>query len=239
MFQSVSLADVLHMDRATEDSFECSSPEVPDENTVTKAWRLAREYVGLPQLRIVLEKRVPSQSGLGGGSSDAAGLLRGLVRVTNGRFSAGDAEDVAKAVGADVPFFLVGGRAKATGYGDILTPIPDSDPHPLVIVMPNASVSTAAAYNAIDSLSHEFLDFPNGEVWGHNDFESVAPAESKAAILELRSLGASFAGLSGSGAAAYGFFAGEQSASRAASMVRTGKSFVCRTVSRRESLWIS
>lgn len=230
------------MERAEKDSFFCSSPDVPTENTVTKSWRLAREYVGLPKLKVVLEKNVPSQSGLGGGSSDAAGFLRGLVKITNGRFSQGDAEDVAKAVGADVPFFLVGGRARGTGYGEVLTPLPDGDQSHVVIVMPPVTVSTGSAYNAIDSLLHEFLDFPHGEDWGHNDFESVAPPESLAAIKGLRQLGANWAGLSGSGAAAYGCFPDVLAAQHAAEQIivrQLGKPYLCQTLSRKESLWIS
>ncbi len=131
------------------------SAQVPHgpENIVLKAARLLSEHgLGQATSRIVLEKRIPTQSGLGGGSADAAALIR---------LSAPDAptsalEEVALACGADVPFALTGGAALVGGIGERLEPLPPlSDQLFLVVVL--AAISTAAAYAAVQA-----RDFSDG-----------------------------------------------------------------------------
>ena len=73
IYQAVGVYDELLVEEAGEESFECDWPQLPSDNTVTKALRLLRELVPLPPLRISLTKRIPAEAGLGGGSSDAAG----------------------------------------------------------------------------------------------------------------------------------------------------------------------
>ncbi len=243
VFQTVSLADELHLEVGQEDAFVCDCDEVPIENTVTKAWRLSREYNDIPRLRVTLKKRIPARSGLGGGSSDAAGFLRGLTHLLKGRFTQDEAREVATAVGADVPFFLIGGTARATGYGEVLTPLPDGDPCHLLIVMPQASsVSTPEAYAALDRVPRPFLDFPD-TVWSqHNDFELVAPAACLEAIEWMRRRGSQLCGLTGSGAAVFGVFDSNADAHDAAgawSCEMLGSFWVCHTLNRKESLWMS
>jgi len=125
------------------------SAQVPHgpENIVLKAARLLSDQgLGQATSRIVLEKRIPTQSGLGGGSADAAALIR---------LTAPDApdsalEEVALACGADVPFALTGGAARVGGIGELLEPLPPlSDRLFLVVVL--AAISTAAAYAAVQT----------------------------------------------------------------------------------------
>lgn len=242
VFQAISLADELEIQLATSDSFECDSAAVPVDNTVTKAWRLAKEYIDPPKMRVQLRKFVPVQSGLGGGSSDAAGFLRGLVKLMKGKFGLEEAMEVAKAIGSDVPFFLVGGLAKGTGYGEILEPLPDGQRKTMVVVMPNAKVSTADAYAALDQLPRGLVNFPTESDFGANDFEAIAPKESLAALERLRSLGAWQSGLSGSGASVFGVFRADEEVEGTATVFRhenLGDPYVCHTLSRKESLWIS
>ncbi len=242
VFQAVALFDDLEATLAEADSFSCDSSDVPAENTVTRAWRLAAEYVGLPKLAVKLTKRIPAQSGLGGGSSDAAGLLRVLVRATRGRFTSENAAEVAQAVGADVPFFLVGGRARAEGYGERLTPIADAEPRPLLVVMPDACVSTGEAYAALDAQPYPWRPFVDDPWQLYNDFERVAPCVCGDLAERLHVHGASAAGLTGSGAAVFGVFEDEESA-RSAAVRLAGEGFERSwpvwTLSREESLWTS
>lgn len=241
VFQAVSLSDTLVLERADADSFFCDSAVIPDENTVTKAWRLAKEYVGLPQLAVSLEKNIPAQSGLGGGSSDAAGFLRALVKMTAGRFGEREAMEVAAAVGSDVPFFMVGGRAMGEGYGERVTALEDLARQSVVIVMPEATVSTPGAYKKLDELPR-VLRSPQDLTENANDFEAVCPEPSQSALDRLRATATGPCGLSGSGAAVFAFASDEEEAHQIARLAENealGRAFVCTTLSQKESLWIS
>lgn len=241
LFQAISLFDTLVVHRADGDSFFCDSQVVPDDNTVTKAWRLAKEYVELPKLAVSLEKKIPAQSGLGGGSSDAAGFLRALVKLTSGRFGHREALEVAVAVGSDVPFFMVGGRAVGEGYGERVTALDDAPTMHMVVVMPDAVVSTPGAYKKLDEVPRA-LKRPTTQDEVMNDFEAVCPEQSRTAISRLRTIASGPCGLTGSGAAVFAFAADEGEAhqiARCAESQDLGHVFVCRTLSREESLWTS
>ncbi|MEO7719980.1 MAG: 4-(cytidine 5'-diphospho)-2-C-methyl-D-erythritol kinase [Capsulimonas sp.] len=135
-------------------------------------------------LRIVLEKNIPSQAGLGGGSSDAAAALRAINGLFGLRLSKDRLTGLAAALGADVPFFLTGGTALAQGLGERISKIASWEHHSLVIVKPTVGVSTAAAYGALDAqpdrtLSNATQQWRDERAAGrvsmlHNDFEVVA-----------------------------------------------------------------
>lgn len=104
-------------------------------------------------LEIILHKRIPSQAGLGGGSSNAAATLQAVNTLLGLNLPKTRLSEIGAALGADVPFFLTGGTALAEGLGERITPLPPLAPNwPLVIVKPNAGVSTAAAYAALDAV---------------------------------------------------------------------------------------
>ena len=104
-------------------------------------------------LRVTLHKRIPSQAGLGGGSSDAAACLLAVHDLLGFSLTPGRLAEIASSLGADVPFFLSGGTALVEGLGERVTPLPGLKPAwPLVIVKPGVGVSTAAAYAALDAL---------------------------------------------------------------------------------------
>lgn len=205
-YQALGLYDRLTVRVADTDSFEAVGMELGPDNTVTRALRLARELLPIPPLAITLEKKIPHQAGLGGGSSDAAGLLKIIARGM-GLPLTGFLTDVAVSVGADVAFFLVGGRAEATGYGEKLTPVPEAGKEWVVIHMPDAAVSTPAAYRALDHMDRD-SSLDRRPIPDINDFELVAPEPSLQVIHSWRSQGIS-AGLCGSGAAVYGRFPSE------------------------------
>ncbi|MBN9502930.1 MAG: 4-(cytidine 5'-diphospho)-2-C-methyl-D-erythritol kinase [Armatimonadetes bacterium 55-13] len=238
IFQAVGLYDAMRIDLdVSETTVDFLGADVPESNTVTKALRLMAEYTDLPAMRIEIEKRIPSEAGLGGGSSDGAGIIRAMRYLHPERLSERDALTVAKAVGADVPFFLVGGRAKATGYGDILEPLNDPEPSWTVIVKPSVGCSTPAMYQALDELTYEWKDFEGDAVY--NDFERVAPCQCTDTIERLGVFGATNAGLSGSGSALFGLFESEDAALAAqkrAEEEQLGQVWVAPLLTRKESL---
>jgi 4-diphosphocytidyl-2-C-methyl-D-erythritol kinase len=154
VYQSVSLADELEIERSRggfELIFEPDGVEVGplEENTVYKAWALLWEVSGheLPA-RITLHKKIPAGAGLGGGSADAAAVLVGLNRLWGLRWPVARLAEVAVTLGMDVPFFLQGGAALATGRGEVLEPVSGGG-LALVLVNPRVGLSTAEAYRRV------------------------------------------------------------------------------------------
>ncbi|MEX2243140.1 MAG: 4-(cytidine 5'-diphospho)-2-C-methyl-D-erythritol kinase [Fimbriimonadaceae bacterium] len=239
VMQAVGLFDDLSLTVSEVDEIVCDCPDLPRENTMTKALRLLRELARVPPLRIELTKRIPAQSGLGGGSSDAAGVIRAARAMLPDEVSAQFAHEVASAVGSDVPFFLVGGRARVTGYGEIVEPLPDVPETWLLIVRPAEAVSTVEAYARLDESPREWREFSDEH---YNDFERVAPCASLELSERLQTHGASGALLCGSGSAVFGTFPNEQDANTAKEKLSNegfGQSYVARTLTREESLWTS
>ncbi len=214
VFQAIALHDTLEIESADGTELIIEGAELPEQNTVTKALRLVSELIELPPLKITLKKQIPAESGLGGGSSDAAGIIRAAQAISGLRIPAGELQGVAAAIGADVPFFLVGGRANATGYGEKLEPLPDSPAEHLLIVRPNVGCPTAGAYRQLDEKEYVWRELPDEDEL-YNDFERVAPCESLDLIERLLAHGARDAGLSGSGSAVFGRFHTETQATLA------------------------
>lgn len=204
IFQAVGLYDVLTVsDESGQDAFG-SDCELPERNTVTRAWDLVKECVKLPPLNVFLKKSIPSQSGLGGGSSDAGGFLRAVSQFATALVDRDDLHEIATAVGADVPFFLVGGRAQGEGYGDKLTELPDEQKRWILIAKPSVGCSTEEMYARLDGAGGR--EAPTAKPRGTNDFEPYAPPQCTSLIRFLRSTAAEYAGLTGSGSAVYGSF---------------------------------
>ena len=213
IFQEVDLADALIVEEAEAESITFSVAGIPERNTITRTLELLRERTTIPPLRIHVEKRIPAESGLGGGSADAAAILRHLGR------DLPDLAEIALRVGADVPFFLVGGRARAEGYGERLTPLPDLPRRPLVLARPEEGCPTAAMFGELDAAPRDFREFPEGDRL-YNDFERVAPCASLDLIDRLLVHGAEDAGLTGSGSVVFGRFADDGEADRASEAMR-------------------
>ncbi len=235
-FQAIDLCDVLTVDTLGVPGITCNWPDLPLDNTLTRAMRLIGEIANVPPLAIHMEKAIPSQAGLGGGSSDAAGLIRAIDRIVQGNIPEAELRSVAAAVGADVPFFLVGGRALGLGYGERLTPLEDLPTQYLVVAMPSdVSCSTPEMFGRLDAMDRATDLAETAEL--RNDFELVAPEACLALMVRLRELGATRAGLTGSGAAVFGFFASEAEA-RSVSTAIGRTSWVARTLERSASLRI-
>ena len=239
VLESVSLCDDLVVAIAGEsDAFVCGDPGVPEINTVTRALRLAREFAAMPPLRVELTKRIPIQSGMGGGSSDAAGLLRALDVLFPSRLSAHDRHEIARAVGADVPYFLVGGRARAEGYGERLVALDDGPRRHLAIGRPPSGLSTPKAFGRLDACGREWREFPALDAPAHNDFRAVAPEPCARIETVLRQAGAVDACLCGSGSAVFGVFDDDPGAAAGVAAVRAAgfQAWCAHTLTRAESL---
>ena len=212
VFQAISLYDELHIERANELSFECDDPRVPAENTVVRAARLMMEVADFPPVAIKLVKRIPSEAGLGGGSSDAAGIIRAANSLMSAPLPDYEKKAIAKSIGADVSFFLMGARARAEGYGEKLTKLESPDPAEwYVIAQPEDRCNTKEAYERLDGMDYEWQEFPSDDGL-YNDFERVAPCGSLDLIERLQVHGARDAGLTGSGSAVFGRFTTEDAA---------------------------
>jgi len=204
VLQAVSLFDTLILDDEAEPGFFCDDPELPNENTVTKAMRLVGELSVVPAMRVELIKRIPSEAGLGGGSSDAGGYLRTINRFLAAPIAQSHLQDMAVAIGMDTPFFLIGGRARGDHYGEMITPLEDLPEQWYVIAKPKVGSASGSAYRALDALEYPFRDYSEAVDELYNDFERVAPCESLDLIEQLRSRGCRNAGLTGSGSAVFG-----------------------------------
>jgi 4-diphosphocytidyl-2-C-methyl-D-erythritol kinase len=148
IFQTVALSDELYLAPADDLSLECDHPELGgEENLVLRAARALRALLGTDAgARLTLRKHIPIAAGLGGGSSDAAAAIRGLIRLWGASVDPGELSALARELGADVPFLLRGGRALAAGVRAELEWLPDGPELPPVAAPPD---KTARAYRAL------------------------------------------------------------------------------------------
>ena len=190
------------------------------DNLVVRAYHYLNERYSLPSVRVHLNKEIPSQAGLGGGSSDAAAMLKLL----NEEFCLNISEEelclLARELGADCPFFVYNRPCYAEGIGDQLTPIDlDLKGTRIVMIKPEEGVSTKEAYSGI-MISGEGLVVSELKSLGslgavgslrsfRNDFEaSVFPKHPIIAEIKKRLLdaGAYYASMTGSGSTVFGLF---------------------------------
>ena len=153
VMHSISLHDKITLEKSGEISLSVTKGSAPSgqENLMWKAAELFFAEIGISGgVRMELEKHIPAQAGLGGGSSDAAAVLRGLNRLMKTGLSAKELSDMGKRIGADVPFCITGGCCRCRGIGEKLTKVPGWDGLPLVIVRPPVAVETGKAYAVLD-----------------------------------------------------------------------------------------
>lgn len=256
VLQSIDLHDEIVIRPSRRLELRCENLDsVPkEENTVWRA-ATALSQVASPSsgAEIVLTKRIPPGSGLGGGSGNAAAALLGLCRFWRLDVSSSELRSMAAAIGSDVPFFLHGGTALGIGRGEEIYPLPEIRPAHLVVVYPAVHVSTAAAYRSLrlgltsEQAVHKVMGFcgrleddPGYRTEIFNDFEtSILPAypSIEEAKEFLKDRGATASLLSGSGSSVFGFFSDEESAlaaSRAKLPRESWRVFPAKTLSRFE-----
>jgi 4-diphosphocytidyl-2-C-methyl-D-erythritol kinase len=259
VFQTVSLHDTLRFRLSNISGIQLQihgneqlSREAVVENLVFRAVEALRDELQIRSgVNILLQKRIPAGRGLGGGSSDAAAALLGYLQLTRKRINRLRLLEIASQLGADVPFFLRGGRALGLGKGDEIYPLPDAAKRTLLIVSPSdIHVATPDAYRwlhapALASLTkavthHKLFQFC-ALCWSaqenalSNDFEAAVfrrhPRLDRIRRILLQR-GASEALLAGSGSAVYGIFPSPAKARRAVVGFPHDQTFVCETVSR-------
>jgi 4-diphosphocytidyl-2-C-methyl-D-erythritol kinase len=224
----VSLYDEVTVEKAPDGiSVACDDPSVPTDegNSCRQAAALFMAWAGEPAgARIRLRKAIPAESGLGGGSSDAAATLKALSVLAGRCPSPAELLGMASRVGADVPFFTLGRAALVEGFGDRLTPIPWGVAFHAVIVRPPFGLPTREGYERLrrppgdpppPAGIPEFRTLGDVAAGIRNDFEEAWEAvrpEIGEIRRDLLAAGALAAGLSGSGSAVFGLFASAEAA---------------------------
>jgi 4-diphosphocytidyl-2-C-methyl-D-erythritol kinase len=237
VFQSIALHDTLTAMRASGPfRLACDTPGVPldSSNLVWRAadhlWRALGRPGPLRGARVALDKRIPIEAGLGGGSADAAAALRALARLWGVRLRTDELARVAAALGADVPFCLTGGTAVGTGRGDDIAPLDDMPRLGVVLLLPGFGVSSAEAYRWYDASPARSAAAPPG-AWGGrvdgmvNDLEpAVARRWPEIGTMKaaLRQAGAGGAAMTGSGSTVFGMFPDRAAAGAAAAALGVG-----------------
>jgi len=258
IFQTISLHDELRLRASRRPGIllktlgnEALSAEPAQKNLVYRAVdALRRELKIRGGVEIELRKTIPAGRGLGGGSSDAAAALRGYLRLTKKKLPAERLMELASSLGADVPFFLLGGRALGVNKGDEIYPLADIPKLYLLVVSPKAiHVPTPDAYRWLKAKPLRLTKSAgNPKLWKFcalcwsaqgsglsNDFErSVFRRHPRLDRIkrELLQRGAAEASLAGSGSAVFGVFPSPAMARRAADGFPDDQTFVCETVSR-------
>lgn len=254
VFQSIELHDTLTcVERRGPFALKCRMPGVPtdDSNLVWRAaaalWQVLGRAGEPHDTVITIDKKIPMQAGLGGGSADAAAALVALARLWGGA-PLTLLREIAATIGADVPYFLSGGTALGLGRGEEIYPLVDLPQHWIVIVRPPFGVSTAEAYGWHDEdraaglketreLQVLPVPWPSRAAQMINDLEPpVARRHPEIVPLKaaLREAGAVASVMSGSGSAVFGLFRSRVAAERAVKPLSRGgsRALVTRTIAR-------
>ena len=243
VMQAVSLCDTVRVSRGDGEgdgiSVNCPAyPDVPcdDSNIACKAARAFFAHTGAAAipLDIEIDKVIPTQAGLAGGSADGAAVVLALNRLCETHLTMDEMADICARFGSDVPFCLLGGTMLATGTGTTLKKLPALPDCHIVICKPDISVSTAEAYARCDSRPPKGFSYTDElirrlcarDIRGlastlYNEFEQVMRLDEidqvKRIMLDRKALGAS---MSGSGSAVYGIFLNEKKAQACADKLR-------------------
>ena len=254
IMQAVSLEDEIILEIGTGMPWElvCDSDHIPkDERNL--AWKAARVFCDSQSwdpmgLRITVIKRIPSEAGLGGGSADAAAVLRGLNRCLDRPLSAMALAELGAKVGSDVPFCVLGGTAFCQGRGEILKPLDIAPKYAYVLCKPDLAFSTPKLFAKLDEATITCRPDHEAMVCGlkENDprkvgrllcnvFEEAVLEEYKP-ISRIKNLllecGACGAQMTGSGSVVFGIFPTEQTAQLGAEAIKAEfpNTFFCKTV---------
>ena len=248
VMQQISLADTLTLTLGSRgDAIALTTDhgalECDEHNLI---WRAARAFFAAlgesRDLAVHLTKRIPMQAGLGGGSADCAAALRGLNSLCGDPFSVDALCTMGAALGADVPFCVLGGTARAEGIGELLTPLTPMPDCAIVVAMGRETMPTPAAFRALDGMYDNFItrtpkqaaydslianlvDLPALASGMYNIFEDAVFPALPALPERLQLLtanGALGVRMSGSGAAVFGLFEDFTAAERAAGALRQG-----------------
>jgi 4-diphosphocytidyl-2-C-methyl-D-erythritol kinase len=247
--QTIDLVDDIRATAAPPDVLEllvepAGVVSSGDDNLILRAADAIRRHSGVDAgARLDLFKRIPIGAGLGGGSSDAAATLAILNVLWNLHLESDVLEEIAAGLGSDVPFFLSGGLAMATGRGEIVRPLPDLGDYGVVVCAPPIEVATADVYDRFAARSRLTSRRPEDSVdsfaagfeatgmvappWPEleNDLEPVVIAdwpEVGRAVAALKAMAPLHAAVTGSGAAAFAVFSDLETARDGAADLEDG-----------------
>lgn len=225
-----------------------SSDEIPC-NEKNIAFKAAKLFFNETKINggcyIHLVKNIPSQAGMGGGSSDAAAVLYILNKLTDSKLSVAELSEIGKKIGADVPFFFIGGTAYVSGIGEKILPIKSYSDKLLVIAKGSDGVSTAEAYKSIDNLSqpkHPMTEqlvntlnsnCNNPHIYFGNIFEEAVQLQDIAKIKDVMKKNNAVTSLmTGSGSAVFGLFNDIDDAEKCSRLLSENKFYsqICKTV---------
>ena len=226
VFQEIDLYDEITISRSSGSALAFSSNvdwlKNDQHNLCVIAYNRIKDLYDIGGVDINLVKNISKGSGLGGGSSNAAAVMKGLRKIFNLEVTDKVLEKIGKDIGADVPFFIRGATQIGEGIGEKLLDIKNTIDGSFLIITPNISIDTKWAYSQIKNVldnaasSTKFSDLFCGKTisldtlkFFENDFESVVfPTYPEIGVIksELIALGAKFASLSGSGSTVFGIF---------------------------------
>lgn len=248
VMQAVDLCDRITLTKKDTPGIDLimSDPALPTDsrNTALRAAQVFAEQVGLDfGVTITVDKIIPQQAGMAGGSADAAGVLWGLNVLTGAGLSTAALCRMGVMIGADVPFCIQGGCALAEGIGEILTPLPSMPDLPMVVVKPAVGVSTAEAYRLVDTADLGQRPDTKGMITALQQADKAAIGQGLSNVFEtamalpevgsIREKMAAFhplgSRMTGSGSAVVGMFETEEKAMAcAAAVAEYGTVYLCR-----------
>ncbi len=249
VMQTISVWDELEIQHSRQPGvhLQCNRESLPTDskNTAFRAAKFFLEDRGLQNegVYIFLKKHIPSRSGMGGGSADAAAVLRGLNEMYETKLSAEKLMELGAKVGADVPFCVIGGAARCTGTGAQVEPIVPMPECWLVVCKPPTGMSTPRAYALLDQYPLSSIQATPrmleamavgslkriGRSLANRFDETLRMAPVRALKRAMTDAGALGAMMTGSGSSVYGIFETEQRAREAMEqMVGMGKIFLAK-----------
>ena len=236
VFQEINLFDIISISKKSKGcDFNSNATWLMNDKTnlCVIAYEAMKKKFDIDGVDIDLTKNIPKGSGLGGGSSNAASIMKGIRELYSLNISDKELEDIASQIGADVPFFIRGAIQLGEGIGNRLTPLKINISGKYLIIIPDTEIDTSWAYskfkNDLDSsiLPINFASLSNEKTisldklqFFENDFESiVVPTYPEIGKIKeaLHALGAGFASLSGSGSTVFGIFNDDVSLDKALS----------------------
>ena len=225
IFQEIDLFDTITLAKNRHGCYFNSNVDWlknDEHNLCIAAYNLMQKKYGISGIYIDLNKNIPAGSGLGGGSSNAANIMKGVCKLFNLNIPNNELEHLAVNIGADVPFFINGSIQLGEGIGERLTPLKNKIKGRFLIVIPEIVIETSWAYsqfkNTLDTStsSINFASLLNEKATSfnklkliENDFESiVVPTYPEIGEIkeQLCAFGAEYASLSGSGSTVFGIF---------------------------------
>lgn len=219
VFQSVSLGDIVEVDKADNIVVSCSDSSICDESNI--AYKAAKKFFEYTSIQggasIKIQKHIPLASGMGGGSADAAAVIVALDRLYNTNLSQDALCEIGLSVGADVPFCIVGGTARVGGIGEKMARLANMPECAILLIKHGQKLSTADMYRKVDAFPQESF-YTDKMVKGietgdlnavcqnvFNAFDSVC--DNKDLVKDIKSTSPLAVSLSGSGPTVFAIYA--------------------------------